>query len=141
MLSATPAVNYHLFKPCDAACHFCFATFRDVDGHLSLDEAQRLITLLREAGAEKLNFAGGEPTLHPHIGALLHRQPSLGSNCIAATRRRQPGSDILLHATRAPEALQDAKGQPQASPCTSNRHPSQSPTPRLPGPPPWLPPT
>ena len=45
MLSQVPAVNYHLLRRCDAACRFCFATFRDVDGQLGLDE----------------------PTLHPHI--------------------------------------------------------------------------
>jgi len=33
---------------------------------------------LREAGAEKLNFAGGEPTLHPDIGALLDEARRLG---------------------------------------------------------------
>jgi radical S-adenosyl methionine domain-containing protein 2 len=78
VLNDTPAVNYHLFKPCDAACGFCFATFRDIAGQLSLDDAFRLIEALRAAGVEKLNFAVGEPTLHPHIGDLLHRARELG---------------------------------------------------------------
>jgi radical S-adenosyl methionine domain-containing protein 2 len=73
-----PAVNYHLFKPCDAACRFCFATFRDVRGQLGLTDAHRLLELLREAGTEKLNFAGGEPTLHPHIGELVAAARRLG---------------------------------------------------------------
>jgi molybdenum cofactor biosynthesis enzyme MoaA len=51
--------------------HRCFATFRDLRGQLSLEHALTLLRLLREAGCEKLNFAGGEPTLHPHIGPLL----------------------------------------------------------------------
>ena len=65
------AVNFHLYKPCNYRCQFCFATFRDVEGVLSLEDAKRLITQLREAGCDKLTFAGGEPTLHPHLGELL----------------------------------------------------------------------
>ena len=77
--SVTPvSVNFHLIRACNAKCRFCFATFRDVSGQLSLDGARRLLDALREAGGEKLNFAGGEPTLHPHIGALLAHARSLG---------------------------------------------------------------
>jgi radical S-adenosyl methionine domain-containing protein 2 len=65
------AVNFHLYKPCNYRCRFCFATYRDIDGRLSLDEAKALLQLLRQAGCEKLNFAGGEPTLHPQIGELV----------------------------------------------------------------------
>ena len=72
------AINYHLLKSCNARCRFCFATFRDVDGQLSLDQAMRLITLLREAGGEKLTFAGGEPTLHPRLGELVHHAKAVG---------------------------------------------------------------
>lgn len=72
------AINFHLFKPCDARCRFCFATFRDVRGRLPLAQAQRLLVMLREAGAEKITFAGGEPTLHPHIGELIGHAKALG---------------------------------------------------------------
>ena len=77
--AATPlAVNYHLYKPCNYRCRFCFATYRDIQGQLPLDDALRLLSALRQAGAEKLNFAGGEPTLHPHIGALVAEAKRLG---------------------------------------------------------------
>lgn len=72
------AVNYHLYKPCNARCRFCFATFRDVHGQLGLEDARRLMGALWDAGTEKLNFAGGEPTLHPHIGELIHGAKQLG---------------------------------------------------------------
>jgi radical S-adenosyl methionine domain-containing protein 2 len=72
------AVNFHLYKPCNYRCRFCFATFRDLRGQLSREHALLLLRLLREAGCEKLNFAGGEPTLHPHIGALLAESRRLG---------------------------------------------------------------
>ncbi len=72
------AVNFHLYKPCNYRCRFCFATFRDLRGQLSLEHALTLLRLLREAGCEKLNFAGGEPSLHPHIGPLLAESRRLG---------------------------------------------------------------
>lgn len=72
------AVNFHLYKPCNYRCRFCFATYRDIQGHLSLEDARRLLQQLREAGTEKLNFAGGEPTLHPHIGVLMAEARRLG---------------------------------------------------------------
>ena len=65
------AVNFHLYKPCNYRCRFCFATYRDIEGQLALPEARALLQLLREAGCKKLNFAGGEPTLHPRIGELV----------------------------------------------------------------------
>lgn len=72
------AINYHLYKPCNLRCQFCFATFRDVSGQLSLAGERRLIGVLRERGAEKINFAGGEPTLYRHLGELVRYAKSLG---------------------------------------------------------------
>lgn len=72
------AVNWHLYRPCNLKCRFCFATFRDVKGRLPLEASLRLLAALREAGTEKLNFAGGEPTMHPEIGALVAEARRLG---------------------------------------------------------------
>ena len=72
------AINFHLYKPCDARCTFCFATFRDVHGQLSLDDARRFLDVVRSAGGEKITFAGGEPTLHPHVGELLAHAKDIG---------------------------------------------------------------
>jgi radical S-adenosyl methionine domain-containing protein 2 len=72
------SVNFHLWKPCNLKCRFCFATFRDVEGHLSAADAARLLPLLRVAGGDKLTFAGGEPTLCPHLGRLLTDARRLG---------------------------------------------------------------
>lgn len=72
------AVNFHLTRACDLACEFCFAHFRSVRGQLLLDDAKRLITMLRDAGVQKINFAGGEPTLHPQLAELICFAKSLG---------------------------------------------------------------
>ena len=65
------SVNFHLFKPCNLRCRFCFATFPGVRGRLPTPDARRLIDLLGASGTEKITFVGGEPTLHPDIGELL----------------------------------------------------------------------
>lgn len=72
------AVNFHLYKLCNYRCRFCFATYRDIHGQLSRESALELLSQLREAGTEKINFAGGEPTLHPHIGELVAEARRLG---------------------------------------------------------------
>lgn len=77
-LARLPAVNFHLLRACNARCTFCFATFEDVEGELSESDANRLVHALRDAGAQKLNFAGGEPTLHRHLGHLVRRAKEVG---------------------------------------------------------------
>lgn len=92
------AINFHLYKPCDARCGFCYATFRDVRGHLALDDARRLIDALREAGAEKLTFAGGEPTLHPHLGALVDHAKRVGFVTSVVTNGSRLAELLDVHA-------------------------------------------
>ncbi len=72
------AANFHLLKPCDSRCRFCFATFRDVDGRLDAADAERVINTLRDAGVVKLTFVGGEPTLHPDLGRLIRHAKACG---------------------------------------------------------------
>ena len=66
------AVNFHLYKP----CYYPFATFRDIQSQLSPESALELLSQLREAG--KINFAGGERTLHPHISEFVEEAWRLG---------------------------------------------------------------
>jgi radical S-adenosyl methionine domain-containing protein 2 len=65
------SVNFHITKTCNYSCQFCFATFKDQNRTTSLNEAKAIIKLLRDAGTEKINFAGGEPTLYPNFGHLI----------------------------------------------------------------------
>ncbi len=78
-----PSVNFHLWKPCNMKCRFCFATFQDVGrndlpkGHLSPKESLAVVEALANAGFEKINFAGGEPILCPWLTDLLWRAKEL----------------------------------------------------------------
>ena len=78
-----PSVNFHLWKPCNMKCRFCFATFQDVGrddlpkGHLPPKESLAVVEALAMAGFEKINFAGGEPILCPWLPDLLRRAKEL----------------------------------------------------------------
>lgn len=78
-----PSLNYHIWEPCNMRCRFCFATFQDVKavlpkGHLDKWHAAELVDQLCEFGFEKINFAGGEPTLCPWLPDLIHRAKGCG---------------------------------------------------------------
>jgi radical S-adenosyl methionine domain-containing protein 2 len=64
------AVNFHVWKPCNYKCKFCFAVFDDVPGRLTRDQAVRVVELLAPH-CQKITFVGGEPTLCPFLGDLL----------------------------------------------------------------------
>lgn len=86
-----PSVNYHLLQPCNMKCGFCFATFEDVrktilpKGSLPKIKAQKIVHLLIEAGFTKINFAGGEPTLYPHLSDLIILASDLGATTSIVT--------------------------------------------------------
>lgn len=67
------AVNWHFWPWCNYACKFCFATFEDIPraDRLSKEDALEIPELLASAGAEKITFVGGEPTLCPYLGDLI----------------------------------------------------------------------
>ena len=65
-------------------CNFCFATFQDIGrdvlpvGHMPRDEATAVVGALAAAGFEKINFAGGEPTLCPWLPDLIRPAKEAG---------------------------------------------------------------
>lgn len=81
--------NFHLYKPCNERCTYCFATFPDIVGRLSDDDAQRIIELLAAKGLEKLTFVGGEPTLHPALARLVKAAHTRGvTTCVVTNGAR-----------------------------------------------------
>ena len=79
-----PSVNYHLWRPCNMRCEFCFAIFQDIDqhvlpkGHLGREGCILVVESLADAGFKKINFAGGEPTLCPWLPELIRKAKLLG---------------------------------------------------------------
>ncbi|KAM9273661.1 S-adenosylmethionine-dependent nucleotide dehydratase RSAD2 [Cariama cristata] len=72
--SPTPtSVNYHFTRRCNYKCGFCFHTAK-TSFVLPLEEAERGLAMLKEAGMEKINFSGGEPFLQDRgefVGKLV----------------------------------------------------------------------
>jgi radical S-adenosyl methionine domain-containing protein 2 len=70
-LDGPVSINFHLWPRCNMHCHFCYAGFPEARRALPSADAARLIGLLARAGAEKITFVGGEPTLHPALLPLV----------------------------------------------------------------------
>ncbi|MBQ0852885.1 radical SAM protein [Streptomyces sp. BH-SS-21] len=58
----------------------CYANAGPTEGHGSMttDDWKRLISEAAEIGVRKVQFIGGEPTLHPDFDILVHRALALG---------------------------------------------------------------
>nr|WP_321353142.1 viperin family antiviral radical SAM protein [uncultured Methanoregula sp.] len=60
------SVNWHLISSCNYRCRFCFA--RNLgEVPVSFNEGVEIIRKLVDLGMDKINFAGGEPLLHPRL--------------------------------------------------------------------------
>jgi len=82
-----PSVNWHFWPWCNYACTFCFAHFDDIPKHdrLSKEQALKIPQMLADAGATKITFVGGEPTLCPYLGELLEAAKIAGlTTCIVS---------------------------------------------------------
>ncbi len=82
-----PAVNWHFWPWCNYGCNFCFARFEDIPRaeKLPKEVATTVPKMLAEAGADKITFVGGEPTLCPYLGDLLQVSKDVGlTTCIVS---------------------------------------------------------
>ena len=86
VLSNLPlAVNWHFWPWCNYGCKFCFARFEDIPraDRLQKEIAITVPEMLATAGADKITFVGGEPTLCPYLGDLLAASKDVGlTTCI-----------------------------------------------------------
>ena len=89
------SVNWHVWPWCNYRCSFCFATFRDTPQALPRQEALLVPRLLREAGTEKITFAGGEPTLCPHLSELLEESKDEGLVTMVVTNASRLTDEFL----------------------------------------------
>lgn len=73
-------VSFHIVKPCDMKCKFCYATFNDmrVERQLSMQDSFTILNKLKAAGVEKVTFAGGEPLLYRWIYEVIVYAKNIG---------------------------------------------------------------
>lgn len=65
------SVNFHFWPYCNFNCKYCFARFNEVSTPLSKKDCFKIVRTLKKHETEKINFAGGEPTLSPFLGDLI----------------------------------------------------------------------
>lgn len=65
--------SFHIVKPCNMGCKFCYATFQDMSvvKQLPFEDACKIIDKMADAGLKKITFAGGEPFLYKHIYDII----------------------------------------------------------------------
>ena len=96
-----PSVNFHLWQPCNMRCGFCFARFLDVKhevlpkGHLKREDCIHVVSLLARAPFDKINFAGGEPTLCPWLPDLIRTAKHEGMTTAIVTNGTKMTSEWL----------------------------------------------
>jgi len=101
-----PAVNFHLWEPCNMRCKFCFASFQDVKhsilpkGHLPKEQAIEVVHHLADMGFEKITFAGGEPTLCPWLPDLIATAKLAGLTTMLVTNGSKLTDSFLENNTK-----------------------------------------
>lgn len=72
--------SFHLVKPCNMSCKFCYATFQDmkVIKQLPIEDAKFIVLKLKDAGLQKITFAGGEPLLYKDLFELVVYSKAIG---------------------------------------------------------------
>ena len=78
-------VNIHLNRACNFGCRYCYAEFAELSvGMIPPNELREILTAIAAAPLpagipqRKVNFAGGEPLLHPKIIAMIEYAHGLG---------------------------------------------------------------
>lgn len=78
-MKAFETVSFHIVKPCNMKCKFCYATFDDMHVKMiSRTDALKVIQKLFMAGVQKITFAGGEPMLYTHLAECIVYAKQLG---------------------------------------------------------------
>jgi radical S-adenosyl methionine domain-containing protein 2 len=71
------SINWHITDRCNCNCIFCFA--RNLGEEITdIEEAVKLLEYLKSIGMQRINFAGGEPMLHPLIFDLVKIAKEMG---------------------------------------------------------------
>lgn len=72
--------SFHVVKPCNMKCKFCYATFEDMHiiNQLSPYECYDILDKLKDNGLQKVTFAGGEPLLYKWIHEIVYYAKKIG---------------------------------------------------------------
>lgn len=90
--------SFHIVKPCNMKCKFCYATFDDMRilRQLPKDQAFVILDKLKNAGLEKITFAGGEPLLYKYIFDVIKYSKKIGLVTSIITNASLLNDDTLI---------------------------------------------
>lgn len=88
-----PTVNLHILGHCNYACRFCYARFETQKVLLPLEDACHILDALAARGVTRVTFAGGEPTLHPDLPAMLAHASRVGLTTALVTNASRFDAD------------------------------------------------
>lgn len=71
------SINWHITDKCNYHCAFCFSRCLGEE-ITNLEEAVKVLENLKSIGIQRINFAGGEPMLHPLIFDLVRIAKEMG---------------------------------------------------------------
>lgn len=97
-MKIVPTVSFHIVKPCNMRCKFCYATFTDfyVGAQLKIYDALTVVDKLAKAGVQKITFAGGEPLLYKQLPDVIQYSKSLGMTTSIITNGSLLTSEFLF---------------------------------------------
>lgn len=88
-------VNIHLWPHCNLRCRYCYGQFSERPPWLPLAEWEVIARSLARAGVQRLNFSGGEPTLHPDMLAIARATRRVGLHASIVTNGKMLSDDLL----------------------------------------------
>lgn len=89
--------SFHIVKPCNMKCKFCYATFDDmrIIKQLPKEEAFVILDKLKKEGLSKITFAGGEPLLYKWIYDVIVYSKQIGLTTSIITNGSLLTDDLL----------------------------------------------
>ena len=95
------SVNYFISRECNYSCKFCFHTYTN-GNKFPFEQARYGLRLLKAAGTQKINFAGGEPFLNPKL---------LGDLCQVASEELGMAVSIISNGSMITEKWMNTYGK------------------------------
>ncbi len=94
MSSKIATIDFHVTSECSQECPYCWGP-QDFENPVDCGTALRIISKVRDVGAGRIVFTGGDPLKRPDIGRLLRHAKAIGLEVALSTTGDQLEPDFL----------------------------------------------
>ncbi len=98
--SVLPQVMWHVTDRCPLSCPYCFATKTGED--FSIKKLEETLDLLKLLGVQKVDIAGGEPLVFPHLSRVIESAARAGFALTLTTSGVGPDANSNWLVSNAP---------------------------------------